>query len=92
MESYGYEPMIWPDEDRFEAPIERGQLKYLRAVRESSMTTGKGFRLLCGAILEGYGLPDQINAGSAEVLIDFFKRAPARCKRAAERQGWKDFL
>ena len=91
MEAFGYEFEYWPNEASFTRPMRFGQRKYLYAVRQGSMVTGTAFRLLCGAILEATGLPDEINEGSAQVLVQFFQRAPARCKRAAEREGWKEY-
>lgn len=90
MMSFDYEPGEWPPEYFFQQPATPPQLKFLRACRENAMTTGHGFRLLCGAILEGYGLPDQINKGSASILIDFIKNAPRNSRREAERTAWRE--
>ena len=86
---FGYEFDEWPHEPCFERPMRYGQKKYLRAVREGSMTTNAGFLALCYAILEDIGMPRDLNEGSAQVLINWFSKAPARCKREAEREAWR---
>ena len=92
MTSFEFEPESWPAEKFFELPSHDNQMAYLRAVGRNSMVPPKQFRMLCTAILEGYGLPDEINQGSCIVLIDYFKSAPARSRRAAERHAWGEYL
>lgn len=90
MIAFDYEPSTWPQEEYFALPPHRGQMKFLRAVRDNGMMTGRGFRLFCEAVLEAYGLPDEINQGSAIVLIDFIKNAPRNSRREAERTAWRE--
>lgn len=89
MVAFEFEPETWPEEEAFDNPAKEGQLRYLRAIRENQPNcTSEMFRQLCGAILEEYGLLDQINEGSVDVLITFFSKSQARHKRAAERAAW----
>ena len=87
--AFGHEATSYPDEDWFNQPATKGQMRYLKCCRDSSMITGGAFRLLCRAILEAYGFEDKINRGTVEVLIEFMKNARPTNHRAAERVAWQ---
>jgi hypothetical protein len=88
MEAFGYQPETWPHEIRFEEFPTRGQEAFLRVFAEGRDITPDRAHLLCGTILEAYGLKHRYSKGSCEVLIDFLKNA-RRAVSAAERKAWE---
>lgn len=94
MQCAGYMPKDAPPDKWLAMPPTRPQLDYLKCLQEDMGINAVGMWTLCEYILGEYGYcpPRPLNMATASVLIDFFKYAPARCKRDAERNAWTGSL
>ena len=85
MIAFQYECETRPDDELFNRTPRPEQLKFLRSCMSNAPETPRQFRNFCRAIIEAYGMQYALTEGTCEVLIDFLKKAPARCKKEALR-------
>ena len=88
MQAFGFEPSSWPPDWMFAEKATVKQLEWLGKIRERENYTGIGFKMVCKAIIEEYGVPWAMSKGTASVLIDFFGGAKSSHIDKAEQKAW----